>query len=127
MAQSDSHTHTHTCVYIQIHWCFSGVSLTHRSEPRISPASATQLREANIQGTAHCETHYSQLTHPPAGNTGTHTQTCIHQHTEQGLSCFDNHTAIQSTSITILISIHGSVVSICHCRKKKSLDTHQAM
>lgn len=90
--QPSTQTQTHTDSVVSQ----PRVSPTHQSKPRIPPDCAARILEANIQGTPHCEAHYSQLTRLPAGNTRKHTHTqvdtllCTRRHTQIGmmwLSC----------------------------------------
>lgn len=85
--QPSTQTQTHTDSVVSQ----PRVSPTHQSKPRIPPDCAARILEANIQGTPHCEAHYSQLTRLPAGNTRKHTHTqvdtllCTRRHTQIGM------------------------------------------
>lgn len=111
--QPSTQTQTHTDSVVSQ----PRVSPTHQSKPRIPPDCAARILEANIQGTPHCEAHYSQLTRLPAGNTRKHTHRWIHScahadtHRSGWCGCLASQKLIESRSITVLISILVSVVN----------------
>lgn len=129
--QPSTQTQTHTDSVVSQ----PRVSPTHQSKPRIPPDCAARILEANIQGTPHCEAHYSQLTRLPAGNTRKHTHTggytLVHTqtHTDRddvAVLPVKNWSSLEASPSSFLFSCQSSIITSeargkprCSLRKQK--------